>query len=161
MSSAFVNFLKKMSGYRCLGVAGVTPSKRSLIRSICALLSSWCWPILVHDAPFLNVSLLDGLITKPIIIWPDQVLHAVPHYPDKLPSAAKDTEKTKIDLKDMKCFNCQQKGHLAASCPHGAMFCNEYRVDYKGNSAVQQAPVAHTQGLCVPGKVEGTPVQLY
>ena len=78
---------------------------------------------------------------------------------DKSPSAAKDTENTKRNLKDMKCFNCQQKEHLAASCPHGAMFCSERRVDYKGNSAVQQAPVAHTQGLCVPGKVEGTPVK--
>lgn len=56
--------------------------------------------------------------------------------PDKLPGAAKETEKTKRDLKDMKCFNCQQKGHLAASCPHGAMFCSERRVGYKGNSAV-------------------------
>ena len=55
--------------------------------------------------------------------------------PDKSPSA-KDTEKTKRDLKDMKCFNCQQKGHLATSCPHGVIFCSELRVDYKGNSAV-------------------------
>ena len=78
---------------------------------------------------------------------------------DKSPSAAKDTEKTKRDLKDMKCFNYQQKGHLATSCPHGAMFCSERRADYKGNSAVRQATVARTQGLCVPGKVEGTPVK--
>ena len=77
--------------------------------------------------------------------------------PDKFSGAAKDTEKTKRDLKDMKCFNCQQKGHLATSCPHGAMFCSERRVDYKGNSTVRQAPIK--QGLCVPGKVEGTLVK--
>ena len=78
---------------------------------------------------------------------------------DKSLSAGKDTEKTKRDLKDMKCFNCQQKGRLAPNCPHEAMFCSKHRVDYKDNSAVRQAPVARTQGLCVPGKVEGTPVK--
>ena len=59
----------------------------------------------------------------------------------------------------MKCFNCQQKRHLTASYPHGAMFCSKGRVDYKGNSAVRQAPVASTQGLGVLGKVEGIPVK--
>ena len=54
-------------------------------------------------------------------------------------------------------FQLPAKGHLAASCPHGAIFCSERQVDYKGNSTVRQAPVK--QGLCVPGKVEGTLVK--
>ena len=35
----------------------------------------------------------------------------------------------------------------------GQCFCSERRVGYKGNSAIPQAPVTHTQGVCVPGKV--------
>ena len=46
--------------------------------------------------------------------------------PDKLPNTAKDPVKAKRDLKNMTCFNCQQKGHLVANCPHEAMFCSEH-----------------------------------
>ena len=48
---------------------------------------------------------------------------------------------------------------MAANCPHGAMFCSERRVDYKGNSAVCQTPVAGRQGLYTSGRVEGTLVE--
>ena len=44
--------------------------------------------------------------------------------PDKSSSAARDTERYEM-------FQFPAKGHLAASCPHGAMFCSERRVDYK------------------------------
>ena len=39
----FCQLSKKMSGYGYFGVAGVAPSKRVLMRSICTLLSSWRW----------------------------------------------------------------------------------------------------------------------
>ena len=78
---------------------------------------------------------------------------------DKLPNATKDTEKPKRAHKDIKCFNCQQRGHLAVNCPHGAMFCSECPVDYKGNSAVRQTSTAKGQGLYTPGKVEGSSVE--
>ena len=61
---------------------------------------------------------------------------------------------------DMKCFNCQQKGYLAVNCLNDAMFCSEHRVDYNGNSAVRKVPAVCTQGLQVPGKADGIPVEL-
>ena len=62
--------------------------------------------------------------------------------------------------KDMGIFvNCQQRGHLAVNCPHGAMFCSESCVDYKGDSAARQTSATSGQGLYTPGKVEGTPVE--
>ena len=73
--------------------------------------------------------------------------------PDKAPINTKDAEKTKRDFKDMKYFNCQQKGHLAASYLHGAMFCGEQRIDYKGNSAVREVPATSRQGLYTTGRV--------
>ena len=79
--------------------------------------------------------------------------------PDKLPSATKDTKKSKRDLKGIKCFNCQQRRHLAVNYLHGTMFCSECCVDYKGNSAVCQTSATSGQGLYTPGKVEGTPVE--
>jgi len=56
----------------------------------------------------------------------------------------------------MKCFNCQEKGHLAVNCPNNALFCSERRVDYQGNSAVR---AVCTQGLQGSGKVDGIPVK--
>ena len=69
------------------------------------------------------------------------------------------TQKTKRDLKDIKCFNCQQRGHLTVNCPRGTMFCSERQVDYKGNSAVHQTSAAGGQALYTPGTVEGTSVE--
>jgi len=77
-------------------------------------------------------------------------------FSEKWPTATRELEKSKRDLKD---FNCQQKGHFAADCPKDAMFCSERRMDYKGNSAVRVTPAVHRHGLHVPGKVEGTPVE--
>ena len=45
--------------------------------------------------------------------------------PDKSTSTTKDTEKPKRDLKAIKCFNCQQRGHLVVNNLHEAMFCSE------------------------------------
>ena len=65
-------------------------------------------------------------------------------------------QEQKRDLKDIKCFNCQQRGHLAVNCQHGATFCSEHPVD---NSAVSQTSAASGQGLYTPGKVKGTTVE--
>ena len=59
-------------------------------------------------------------------------------------------------LKDMKCFNCQQKGHLAANCPHKAIFLvnNEQITKVRIHNSSVQAPVLSRKGLCTPGRVE-------
>ena len=64
------------------------------------------------------------------------------------------------DLKDVECFNCQQKGHYSSNCPQRALFCMERRLDYQGNSKItrQQPEKKISPGVIKPGAVEGKQV---
>ena len=63
-------------------------------------------------------------------------------------------QKTAGGLQNMKCYNCQQKGHLAAKCPNRAMYCEQSL----GQAEAQKGEKMECPMVC-RGSVEGKQVE--
>ena len=56
----------------------------------------------------------------------------------------------------VRCFNCQEKGHVAVRCPHNALFCEEQD---GGQSVQERRPCTDSSGFYQRGVVEGHMVE--
>ena len=68
--------------------------------------------------------------------------------------------KLRVELKDVVCYNCQQKGHYSSKCPANAMLVVEQQADQRGNWDVRSQEVAQKLNVhTTAGVIEGVEVQ--